>query len=89
MTTPSKQNNTIQYNTIPYPDYNNIYEVIARHTYIISLRIWSHFTHKPGNPKLINNKLFQYLVKFYSDNLNDGAIDKYKNDTGIYEAYHI
>ena len=42
-----------------------------------------------GNPKLTNNKLFQYLAKFYSDNLNDCAIDKYKNDTGIYEAYHI
>ena len=59
--------------------------MIARHTYIISQRIWSHFTHKPGNPKLTNNKLFQYLA----DNLNDCAIDKYKNDTGIYEAYHI
>ena len=63
--------------------------MIARHTHIISLRTWSHFTHNPGNPKLTNNKLFQYLAKFYSDNLNDCSIDKYKNDTGIYEAYHI
>ena len=39
--------------------------LIARHTYIISLRIWSHFTHKPGNPRLIKNKLFQYLAKFW------------------------
>ena len=65
--------------------------VIAVYKYLSEavMAIWSHFTHKPGNPKLTNNKLFQYLAKFYADNLNDCAIDKYKSDTGIYEAYHI
>ena len=34
-------------------------------------------------------RVVEALQNSNSDNLNECAIDKYKSDTGIYEAYHI